>query len=132
MEKMKQKDTMYYNIRQVSEQTGFPVSTLRYYDKMGLTPQLHHTASGARQYSEEDICFLNLICCLKRSNMPVDEIRKFVELCLLKEDGAEKRKEILQNHRQRILQKLEELQESLCLIDYKLEHYKEIGIFHLC
>ncbi len=64
--------------------------------------------------------------------MPVEEIRKFVEFCLLKEDGAEARKEILQKHRQRIQQKIEELQGSLCLIDYKLEHYKEIGVFHLC
>ncbi len=132
MEKREEKNTVYYSIKQVSERTHFPVSTLRYYDKMGLTPQIHHTASGVRQYSEEDICFLNLICCLKRSNMPVEEIRKFVEFCLLKEDGAEARKEILQKHRQRIQQKIEELQGSLCLIDYKLEHYKEIGVFHLC
>lgn len=121
----------YYSIKQVSERTHLPISTLRYYDKEGLTPQIHHTSTGTRQYSEEDICLLEMICCLKRSGMQISDIRKFVELCLSGE-GAEEKREILQNQKQWIEQQIEQLKCSLCLIEYKLEHYREIGEFHQC
>lgn len=42
-----------YTIGQVSEMFDLPVSTLRYYDKEGLFPELNRT-SGIRQFSEND------------------------------------------------------------------------------
>mgnify|MGYP000363557790 FL=1 len=41
-----------YTIGQVSEMFDLPVSTLRYYDKEGLFPELNRT-SGIRQFSEK-------------------------------------------------------------------------------
>lgn len=40
-----------YTIGQVSEMFDLPVSTLRYYDKEGLFPELNRT-SGIRQFSK--------------------------------------------------------------------------------
>lgn len=125
-------ETAFYTVKQVSERTNMPISTLRYYDKEGLTPQIKKTASGVRRYTQEDICWIELIGCLKNSGMPLEEIRKFMELCLLGESAAEDRKEVLLKQRERLACQLEQLQCSLNLIDYKLEHYREIGIFHLC
>ncbi len=121
----------YYTIKQVSERTSLPISTLRYYDKQGLTPRIHHTSGGARQYCEEDISLLEMICCLKRSGMQISDIRKFVELCLSGEGDEEKRK-LLLNQKEWIERQMEQLKCSLCLIEYKLEHYREIGMFHQC
>ena len=43
-----------YSIGQVSEMFGLPVSTLRYYDKEGLFPQMERT-SGMRRFGEREI-----------------------------------------------------------------------------
>lgn len=54
-----------YTIGQVSEMFDLPVSTLRYYDKEGLFPELNRT-SGIRQFSENEIEALRVIECLKK------------------------------------------------------------------
>ncbi|MUT68557.1 MerR family DNA-binding transcriptional regulator [Paenibacillus sp. NEAU-GSW1] len=43
---------MEYTIKQVSERTQLPASTLRYYDKEGLMPLLKRTDRGTRKYSD--------------------------------------------------------------------------------
>lgn len=120
----------WYTVKEAAERTGLTVPTLRYYDKLGLMPQLHRNAAGVRQFTEQDICWVELICCLKNSRMPLQEIREFMELCL-KEDACEERREILEKHRAFILEQMEQLKCSLGTIEYKLEHYREIGVFHI-
>ena len=43
-----------YSIGQVSEMFGLPVSTLRYYDKEGLFPDIQRV-SGIRKFSESEL-----------------------------------------------------------------------------
>lgn len=43
-----------YTIGQISEMFQLPISTLRYYDKEGLFPDLERS-SGIRRFSEKEI-----------------------------------------------------------------------------
>ncbi|MHA7966034.1 MerR family transcriptional regulator [Paenibacillus sp. CAU 1782] len=122
---------MDYSIKQVAERTNLPPSTLRFYDKAGLMPLLKKTEYGTRKYSEMDICWLELVCCLKDSGMSLDDIRAFMLLCLEGSSTSEQRRDMLEQHRKSILQQMEVLNCSLGTINYKLEHYNEIGIFHI-
>ena len=54
-----------YTIGQVAEMFGLPISTLRYYDKQGLFPNMERV-SGIRKFSEAEIEALRVIECLKR------------------------------------------------------------------
>ena len=49
-----------YTIGQVSEMFSLPISTIRYYDKMGLIPGLERT-SGIRRFDEEQLESLRVI-----------------------------------------------------------------------
>ena len=69
-----------YTIGQVAERFDLPVSTLRYYDKEGLFPDLTR-ASGARRFGERELERLRVIECLKRSGLEIREIRQFMEWC---------------------------------------------------
>ena len=122
---------MDYSIKQAAQRTGLTEHTLRYYDREGLMPFLQRSASGIRRYSEDDLCWLGLICCLKDSGMPLSTIKEFMHLCLQGEGTCEERKELLERHKQKILSQMCVLEKSLCTINYKLNHYKEIGIFHI-
>jgi DNA-binding transcriptional MerR regulator len=122
---------MSYTINQIAAKLGLTTSTLRYYDKEGLLPTLKRTETGIRIFGETDLQWLELICCLKNSGMSIAEIKHFMNLCLQKEDTFEERKEVLEKHKKLILEQMEVLQNSLCIVNYKIDHYKKIGIFHI-
>lgn len=120
-----------YTIKEVSDRTGLSIYTLRYYDKEGLLPLVKRTSSGIRKFSENDIAWLGLICCLKTSGMSIESIKEFMNLCLKGEETAEIRKEMLLKHKEHILHQMDGLTKSLDTVNYKIDHYKEIGIFHI-
>lgn len=65
-------DTML--ISEVSERTGFPGSTLRYYEDIGLLPQPARNASGYRIYGEDHLQALRFIDRGKRLGLELYEI----------------------------------------------------------
>lgn len=71
-----------YSIGKVSEMFGLPVSTLRYYDKEGLFPDMMRV-SGVRKFSDRELETLRVIECLKKSGMEIKDIRQFIEWCAM-------------------------------------------------
>ena len=122
---------MEYTIKQVSVKTGLSIYTLRYYDKEGLLPLVKRSQSGIRKFSDNDIDWLGLICCLKNSGMSIENIKEFMNLCLEGNETVEIRKAILIKHKEHILAQMKQLDSSLNTVNYKIDHYKEIGIFHI-
>lgn len=122
---------MEYTIKQVSEKSNLSIYTLRYYDKEGLLPLIKRTESGIRKFTDNDIEWIGLICCLKNSGMSIENIKEFMHCCLKGKDGLEDRKVILENHKKNIQDQIKQLNKSMEIVNYKLEHYKEIGIFHI-
>ena len=57
-----------YSIGQVAEMFGLPISTLRYYDKQGLFPNMERV-SGIRKFGDTEIEALRVIECLKKAGM---------------------------------------------------------------
>lgn len=62
-----------YTIGQVSKKFGLPISTLRYYDKEGLFPNMQRI-SGIRKFDEKEIEAIRIIECLKKSGMEIKDI----------------------------------------------------------
>ena len=69
-----------YSIGQVAEMFGLPISTLRYYDKQGLFPNMERS-SGIRRFSDQEIEALRVIECLKKAGMEIKDIRQFMDWC---------------------------------------------------
>ena len=64
-----------YSIQEVSQKTGLSAHTLRYYEKEGLITGVERSRGGFRQYTDEDLEALGLVCCLKNTGMSLQEIR---------------------------------------------------------
>lgn len=109
-----------------AELSGLSVDTLRYYEKEGLS--LHRperSASGQRRYTEEDVRWLGTLVMLRRTGMPIRDVRRFVDLYRV--DGSESaRMAILEAHREHVLEQLSEVQTHLAAINRKIEIYKEM------
>jgi len=63
-----------YRIGEVAEQTGFPPSTLRYYEDEGLLPAPDRTAAGHRVYGERHLRRLQFMARAKRLGLTLEEI----------------------------------------------------------
>ena len=112
-----------YSIRDVSRMTGLSAHTLRYYEKEGLLPRVDRTAGGVRQYSEEDLEALGLICCLKNTGMSLREISRFVRLTQAGDQTLRERGALLREHRERVMARMRETQAYLDKVTWKLNYF---------
>ncbi len=102
-----------YTIREVCRRTGLTAHTLRYYEKERLLPNVGRSAGGFRQYSEEDMESLAMICCLKNTGMSLQDIARFMELTREGDQTLRERCELLRKHRETVLARMEEMQRHL-------------------
>ncbi len=110
------------SIGEVSQRTGIPIETLRFYDRSGLLGDLPRTAGGHRVFDELSLGLLDVVVRLRRTGMPVDEVRAFVARVRADRDRAG-RIELLRRHRDRVAGQLEQLQSDLAVIDWKITAY---------
>ena len=119
-----------YSIKEVADILGLPASTIRYYDKQGLLPFVERSDSGYRRFSENDIELLKLIECLKKTNMPIKDIRQFTAWLQQGDASIEQRQQMFLERRRAVEEQIEQLQETLKVIDDKCWYYD--GILNTC
>lgn len=112
-----------YTIGQVSDMFGIPVSTLRYYDKEGLFPQMARQ-SGIRQFSENEIEALRVIECLKASGMEIKDIKQFVDWVTEGASTYAQRKALFEARREAIEAEIEGLKKMLNMVNFKCWYYE--------
>ena len=114
-----------YSIREVSKKTGLTAHTLRYYKKEGLISGVERTSGGFRQYTDEDLEALGLICCLKNTGMSLQEIARFVQLTRQGEHTLQERVDMLREHRENVIARMAEMQKYLDKVTWKLNFFTE-------
>ncbi len=115
---------MEYSIGQVSEMLSLPVSTLRYYDKEGLLPDLRRR-SGIRKFSERDMEALRVIIYLKRTGLEIDSIRQFMAWSDETRECFDKRLQLLRKQQKSLAAEMEKLQSAMDMLTYKCWFYEE-------
>ncbi|MCM3213218.1 MerR family transcriptional regulator [Niallia taxi] len=71
---------MGLTISEVAEKTGISPHTLRSYEKEGLVPTVYRDHNGIRIYEDYYLEWLSFRVCLRSTNMPLSEMKKYVEL----------------------------------------------------
>lgn len=114
-----------FTIGQVSKMFDLPVSTLRYYDKEGLFPELNRT-SGIRQFTEKEIETLRVIECLKKTGLQIKDIKLFISWCMEGSSTYLKRKELFENQKKQVEKEINELNKTLDMLNFKCWYYSEV------
>ncbi|MDR1288287.1 MAG: MerR family transcriptional regulator [Treponema sp.] len=114
---------MTFTIKQISEKTSLPPHVLRYYENEGLLPGVERSRNGIRRYSENDLEWLGLICCLKNTGMSIKQIRSFVELSLEGDGTLKSRCELLREHKKNVEAQIEEMKKHLAKVTLKLRKF---------
>lgn len=116
---------MGYTVKEVSEMIGLPISTLRYYDKMGLLPGLQRKESGYRVFSEDDIEMLKIINSFKQAGFQIKDIQRYVALALQGDGTLQERYDIFLKQEQVLNKKMQALQTAMEVTQKKLAYYRE-------
>lgn len=114
---------MNYTIGEVSNATGIAISTLRYYDREGMFPDMERSNGGIRIFSEKEIGVIKVIDCLKTSGMSIKSIKEFLIWCEEGDSSLEKRREMFYARLEEVEKQIEALQKTKNILKYKCWYY---------
>jgi DNA-binding transcriptional MerR regulator len=111
-------------IAEVSEQYSISSDTLRYYERVGLIPTVNRSESGIRDYNELDLQRVEFVKCMRSAGLPVEVLIEYMALVQQGDKTIEARKEILIEQREKLAARMKEMQETLRLLNYKIDVYE--------
>ena len=111
------------SIGEASRVTGLPVETLRYYDRARLLGDLPRSFGGQRLFDDTALGLLDVVIRLRRTGMPVEEVRRFSDLVRRGDAHRATRLELLRTHRERVSGQIEQLIRDREVIDWKIAAY---------
>ncbi|MGX7100695.1 MerR family transcriptional regulator [Gemella sanguinis] len=111
-------------IGKIANKTNLPASTLRYYEKKGLL-KVDRDKNGRRYYKESDIEWIKFIRRLKETGMLIKDIQHYSELRYVGSITMPERLQILQLHRNYVLEQQLKWTEYLQNLDDKIEFYQQ-------
>lgn len=115
---------MTYTIGEMAKRAGIAPSALRYYDKEGLLPFIERSESGTRIFKDEDYEWLKVIECLKKTGMPLKDIREFVLMAMQGDSTIAKRLELIIKQQSAVKKQMEELSQTLDTLNFKRWFYE--------
>mgnify|MGYP005762280605 CR=1 FL=1 len=115
---------MFYTVGEMAKKLHIPTSTLRYYDKEGLLPFVERTQSGIRMFKDSDYEWLQIIECLKKTGMSLADIKEYMNMAAKGDATIQERLQMFLRRREEVERQLEELRETLSIINYKVWFYE--------
>ena len=115
-----------YNIREIGQIFDVPSSTLRYYEELGILPEVKRDEHKQRGYTDEHIDRLQAITCFKRTGLPMSKIHDFFEYAENLRDNIDKVVDMMENHEKYIVDQMEKMQQDLDHIRQKVRFYNGI------
>ncbi|MFF2652007.1 MerR family transcriptional regulator [Streptomyces sp. NPDC058045] len=112
-----------YTISEVVARTGLSAHTLRWYERIGLMPHVDRSHTGQRRYSNGDLDWLSLVGKLRQTGMPVAGMVRYAELVRAGAHTFPERRELLEQTRRDVRSRIAELQDTLAVLDYKIDIY---------
>lgn len=108
-------------VSEAAAEVGLSPHTLRWYEQEGLVAPVGRDTAGRRRYTREDLGWLTLLTKLRRTGMPVREMRRYAELARQGDHTLPERLRLFEEHQQRVKSRMAELQQDLDVIEYKIE-----------
>lgn len=112
------------NIKSASDLLGISADTIRYYERVGLVPPITRTATGIRDFQDQDI-EAEFIKCFRSAGVSVDSLVDYMSLYQKGDETREERLGILEEEKKKLEERLSQLQTALNRLNHKIKLYKE-------
>jgi DNA-binding transcriptional MerR regulator len=124
MTQLLERDTL--SVSEAAAKVGLSTHTLRWYEQEGLVAPVGRDSAGRRRYTDEDLGWLDLLTKLRRTGMPVRDMRRYAELARQGDHTLAERLRLFREHRERVLTRIAELQADVEVLNYKIDIYGKI------
>ena len=111
-------------IKEVCEKYNLTPDTLRYYERVGVIPEVTRTPGGIRDYQEEDIKWVENAICMRDAGVPVEMLIEYVRLFQQGDETINARANLLREAREQILEAKKKYDVALERLDYKIGRYE--------
>lgn len=115
---------MSMTIKEVSEKFSITQDTLRYYERVGMIPPVTRTPGGIRNYSEEDLKWVELAICMRGAGLPIEVMIEYVKLFQEGDATIPARLQLLIDQREALLEQRKQIDATLNRLDYKISRYE--------
>jgi DNA-binding transcriptional MerR regulator len=112
-------------IGEAARESGLSEDTLRWYERIGLTPRIERSASGHRRYRRADLGWLAFVSRLRATGMSIEVLQRYSELARAGPKTSPERRAILADHSARIAARIDELHNALAIVRWKMTRYDE-------
>ncbi|HAP03051.1 MAG TPA: MerR family transcriptional regulator [Lachnospiraceae bacterium] len=112
-------------IKEVCEKYDITPDTLRYYERVGVIPEVNRTKSGIRDFTEEDIKWVENAICMRSAGVPVEMLIEYVKLFQEGDSTITARRNLLIEARVKVQKNLDKYQATLDRLNYKISRYEE-------
>ena len=119
-----QKDKL--TIQEVAQATGLSAHTLRYYERIGLIHPIDREQNTHRRYTTDDVGWIDFLTKLRATGMSIKDMQKYADLQRQGDETLPQRVEMLKSLRDKVETHMDELNEHLKLIYYKIDIYEKI------
>ena len=117
---------MIYTMTQACKETGMTYQGLKFYCNEGLVPNVKRDGRNRRVFDERDLAWIKGLNCLKECGMSIKEMKKYLELCFKGTSSIPERKDMLDQKRARLAERIAVLKDSIRYIDAKQRFYDEV------
>ncbi len=122
--------TPRYTVKEVADKLGMTTYTVRYYDNAELIPGVDRTAGNIRMFSDHNLAWLKLIHCLRTTGLPIDEVRRYIRMCIKGDSTIAERAELIFKQEKALAEQLKTLKQQMEILAYKKRHYQELLAGH--
>lgn len=112
-------------IREVSERYHITRDTLRYYERAGMIPQVTRTSGGIRNYTQEDLRWVELAICMRSAGLPVEAMAEYLRLFQKGDETIPARLQLLQEQRDALQEQRRQIDATLDRLEYKIARYEQ-------
>ena len=112
-------------IKEVCEKYDLTPDTLRYYERVGVIPEVKRTSGGIRDYQEEDLGWVENAICMRDAGVPIEMLIEYVKLYQQGQATIAARTNLLKEVREQILENKRKYDVALEKLEYKIGRYEE-------
>lgn len=112
-------------IKEVADIFKISEHTIRYYEKEGMISNVERK-NNIRNYSEDNLNRIEFIVCMRNAGVSIEALKKYIALYEIGEGTEIERKNILINERNKLRQKVADMNKALSRLEYKINNYDEL------
>lgn len=114
-------------ISEVSKKYNLTSDTLRYYERIGLLTNVPRNQNGIRNYDEKACKRIEFIKCMRNAGVEIEILIEYMTLFEQGKTTVNARKNLLEQQKEKLLEKQKSISETLARLDYKIKIYEEIA-----